>query len=73
MGNLQQRPELDQRIRLTFLQTDLALCFTFDDLSRIELEMDDWNATRRVLAEAEKGHAVVATFLPYIADVKPSE
>jgi hypothetical protein len=73
MGNLQQRPELDaetQRIRLNFLQTDLALCFTFADLSRIELEIGDWDAARGVLAEAEEGHAIIARFLPYIADVK---
>ena len=34
------------------------------------MKCGDWGAARRVLAEAEEGHAVIARFLPYIADVR---
>ena len=73
MDVLQNLPKLlaeTERIRLEFLQTDLALCFTFADLVRIELQIGDWNAARRALAVAGKGHATVARFLPYIADAQ---
>ena len=59
-----------ERIRLDFLRADLALCFTFANLSRIELEMGDFEAARRALAKAETGQAAITRFLPHIADEK---
>jgi len=39
--------------RFDFLQKDLALCLTFVDLARTELEVDGPEAARRVIVKAE--------------------
>lgn len=58
-----------QQNRLDFLQTDLALCFTFSDLAATELEtMGDREAALRVQAKAEEGHAAIASFLLDVGD-----
>jgi len=73
MNDLWSLPDLDaatESILLNFLQADLALCFTFADRLNSELRMGNWDAARKVLAEAEKGHATIARFLPRVTDVK---
>lgn len=74
MNDLWNLPDLDaatESILLNFLQADLALCFTFADRLNSELRMGNWDAARKVLAEAEKGHAAIARFLPRVTDVEP--
>jgi hypothetical protein len=57
-----------ERIYLDFLPTDLALCFTFANLLRIELEMGDWDAVRRLLTKAEKAQFDITRFLATVVD-----
>jgi hypothetical protein len=74
MNDLWNLPNLGaaiESILLNFLQSDLALCFTFADCLKSELRMGNWDAARKVLAEAEKGHATIARFMPRVTDVKP--
>ncbi len=74
MNDLWNLPDLDaatESILLNFLQADLALCFTFADRLNSELRMGNWDAARKVLAEAEKGHAAIVRFLPRVTDVEP--
>jgi len=74
MSDARQMSELyaeTERICLDFLLTDLALCFTFAARLKSELRIGNSDAARKVLAEAEKGHATIARFLPRVADVKP--
>jgi hypothetical protein len=52
--------------RVDFLQTDLALCFTFADLVQTECGMADWEAAQSVLEKAETGYATIARFLPEV-------
>jgi hypothetical protein len=53
-----------QQNRLDFLQTDLALCFTFADLAATDLEaMGDREAALRVQGKAEEGHSTIARLL----------
>jgi hypothetical protein len=59
-----------ETVQLDFLQSDLALCATFVDLARIEVEAGQTDAARRVLAQAEKGPAAIRRFLPRIANVE---
>ena len=54
--------------RVDFLQTDLALCFTFVDLSQTELRFGDQEGARQALAKAETGYATVARFLSEVQD-----
>jgi len=54
--------------RLEFLQADLALCFTFIDLLKLELEIGNRNAAQRLIVEAEKGHADITRFVAHLAD-----
>lgn len=56
--------------RLHFLQTDLALCFTFADLVRTELGWGDREAAQRVLAKAEDGYATIERFLPEVENAE---
>jgi hypothetical protein len=49
--------------RVDFLQTDLALCFTFADLAKTEYQSGDRDAARRILEKAEIGYATIAGFL----------
>jgi hypothetical protein len=43
--------------RVDFLQTDLALCFTFADLAKTEYQSGDRDAARSILEKAEIGYA----------------
>ena len=70
MWNLPNLGAATESILLNFLQADLALCFTFADRLKSELRMGNWDAARKVLALAEKGHATIARFLPRVIDVK---
>lgn len=73
MANVRRISELrdaTERIRLNFLQTDLALCFTFADLLKTEIRIGDRDAAQRILVSAEKGHAAISRFLPYVLDVE---
>jgi|SRR5581483_252154 hypothetical protein len=49
--------------RVDFLQTDLALCFTFADLAKTEYQSGDRDAARSILEKAEIGYATIAGFL----------
>ena len=71
LWNLPNLRAATENVLLNFLQADLALCFTFADRLKSELRIGNWNAARKVLAEAEKGHATIARFLPRGTDVKP--
>ncbi len=58
-----------QRDRIDFLQTDLALCFTFMDLADTELgSMKDRDAALRVMGKAEEGHATISHLLLNVDD-----
>jgi hypothetical protein len=52
--------------RIDFLQTDLALCFTFIDLAKTELAGGDREAAMQALANAENGYATIARFAPEV-------
>ena len=71
LRNLSNLDVATESVLLNFLQADLALCFTFADRLKSELRIGNWDAARKVLAEAEKGHATIARFLPRVTDVKP--
>ena len=63
-----------QRERLDFLQTDLALCFTFADVAATELaQTSDLKAAEQALANAEEGYATVSRFLLGVEDGQQSE
>jgi len=49
-----------ERDRLEFLNTDLDLSFTFLDVARTELLMEDTGATEQALAKAEHAHATIS-------------
>ena len=73
MANVRRISELraeTERIRLNFLQTDLALCFTFASLLKTEIRIGDRDAAQRILLSAEEGHATISRFLPYVLDVE---
>jgi hypothetical protein len=52
--------------RIDFLRTDLALCFTFIDLAKTEIETGDRDTAMRVCAKAEDGYATIARFVPEV-------
>jgi hypothetical protein len=67
MGDWSKLSELhakSQQNRLDFLQTDLALCFTFAHLVKTELRRGDREAAQRVLAKPEERYATISRFLP---------
>jgi len=69
MGDLPNRSELHARTeqnRVDFLQTDLALCFTFIDVAETELAMGDREAARRALDKAQDGYATIDRFAPEV-------
>src|SRR3954454_21339100 len=71
MGDGSKRSELHtkgEQTRIDFLQTDLALCFTFADLAQTELRFGDPEAARQALAKAETGYATIARFLTEVQD-----
>lgn len=55
-----------QRNRSDFLQTEVALCFTFVELATTELQMSDLAAAKGVLAKAEEAYATIDRFLPRV-------
>ena len=59
------RSETDEN-RIDFLRTDLALCFTFIDLAKTEIEIGDRDAAMRVCSKAEDGYATIARFVPEV-------
>ena len=65
ISNLAARVE---NTRADFLKTDLALCFTFVDRLKLELEMGNRDAAQRLLMEAEKGQAAIARFVALVAN-----
>jgi hypothetical protein len=57
--------------RTDFLQTDVALCFTFAAIAKTELRaMGDQPAAERALQKAEDGYATITGFLPRVQDVQ---
>ena len=70
LTNLSDLEAATTRTRLDFLQTDLALCFTFADLAKTERQIGDRDAARRVLEKAETGYATIGRFL---ADVENAD
>ena len=69
MSNLRSRSELQAQTeenRIDFLRTDLALCFTFIDLAKTEIAMDDREAAISVCGKEEDGYATVTRFVPEI-------
>jgi hypothetical protein len=52
------RGESDQ-VRYEFLQSDLAICFTFSDLAMTELTIGDRDGAVDALERAEKGYATI--------------
>jgi hypothetical protein len=58
-----------QQNLVDFLQTDLALCFTFADLTKTELALGDREAAEWVFSKAEQGHATIEHFLTGVQDV----
>ena len=69
-SNLSEWHTKGEQTRVDFLQTDLALCFTFADLAQTELALGDREAAPQVLAKAEHGYATVARFLPEVEDLE---
>jgi hypothetical protein len=63
------RAATDER-RIDFLQTDLALAFTFTDLVKTEFEMGDRDAAQRIFKKAELAYATIARML---AEVENTE
>lgn len=69
MSDLQKLSELrakSEENRMDFLRTDLALCFTFTDLAKTEIEIGDRDAAMRVCSKAEDGYATIARFVPEV-------
>jgi hypothetical protein len=67
LTNLSDLQAATNRNRLDFLQTDLAVCFTFADLAKTERQIGDRDAARLLLEKAETGYATIGRFL---ADVQ---
>ena len=55
---------------MDFLQTDLALCFTFAGLFNTEVGLGDREAAQQVLAKAEEGYATISRFLPEVENAE---
>jgi len=51
------------RLRFEFLSTELKLCFTFLEVTRVELESGDREHARRSLEDAERAYQTVLRFL----------
>lgn len=74
MGDLPNLAELhakSQRNLRDFLQTDLALCFTFLDVAITDLESPA--AAKSSLAKAEQGYDSIQYFLPQLDDGSDKE
>jgi hypothetical protein len=72
VAELKNAAELEaasQESPVDFLQTDLALCFTFADLTKTELALGDRDAAERVFSKAQQGHATIERFLTGVQDV----
>jgi hypothetical protein len=54
--------------RIDFLQSDLALCFTFTELFATEVDAGHIGDAHRTLATAEEGYATISRFLPLVSD-----
>ena len=67
LTNLSDLKATTDQTRLDFLQTELALCFTFADLAKTKRQIGHRDAARGVLEKAETGYATIARFL---ADLK---
>jgi hypothetical protein len=48
-----------EQARYEFLQSDLAICFTFADVARTELTIGDRHGAVDALERAEKGYATI--------------
>ena len=58
-----------QQAHLDFINTDLALCFTFAEVAATELVlMNDKGAAKRALAKAENGHDTLTGFMVRVDD-----
>ena len=57
-----------QKNRIDFLETDLALCFTFLDVVTTELQMGEPQAAMRAHAKAEDGYRTITRFLQDVDD-----
>jgi hypothetical protein len=53
---------LDQNL-VNFLETDLALCFTFADIAAARIETGNREHGEQAIADAEKGYQTVSRFL----------
>ena len=66
MGDLPALRAKSQRDLSDFLQTDLALCFTFAKLATTDLDVPE--EARKILEKAEEGHATIHSFLSRLDD-----
>jgi hypothetical protein len=48
---------------VNFLETDLALCFTFTDIAVARIETGNRQLAEQAIADAEKGYQTVSRFL----------
>jgi len=51
------------RLRFEFLSTEVKLCFTFLEVTRVELQSGDHEHAERALREAERGYQTLRRFL----------
>lgn len=74
MDRLLRLPQLlaeGQRALVDFLETDVALCFTFTDLALIDIDSPE--SSTRALASAEQGYATITHLLLRVSDPSRKE
>ncbi len=56
--------------RFEFLKTDLAICFTYLDLAKLEFEADHWELAQQAITKTEEAYAVMRQFLGQLETVE---
>jgi hypothetical protein len=71
LANLSELRAKAEQDRTDFLQTDLALCFTFAAIAKTEIgATGDPRGAERALQKAEDGYATITRFLGRVGDVE---
>lgn len=56
--------------RLEFLKADLAICFTYLDLAKLEFEGNHWKEAGQAITKAEEAYAIMRQFLAQLETVE---
>ncbi len=53
-----------------FLKADLAICFTYLDFAKLELEGDHWEEVEQAITKTEEAYAIMRQFLARLQTVE---